>query len=152
MAYFPDLSPYSYFPHDGSNAVNVGWLEKGQPFPVGATSDDFRARLAQLCQQAGRRRVGQTIVWVGTCGIHRCDFCNHPSAVSSKEIRIRGTMRTYAAPELIDHYVAAHSYLPPSEFIDAVLAWDGEIYQEPDDDLSSWKRRLRSPRRPARAV
>ena len=119
---------------------------------VGATSDDFRARLAQLCQQAGRRRVGQTIVWVGTCGIHRCDFCNHPSAVSSKEIRIRGTMRTYAAPELIDHYVAAHSYLPPSEFIDAVLAWDGEIYQEPDDDLSCWKRRLRSPRRPAGAV
>jgi len=56
-------------------------------------------------------------------------------------------MRTYAAPELINHDVAAHSY--PSEFIDAVLAWDGEIYQESDDDLSSWKRRLRSPRRPA---
>jgi hypothetical protein len=147
MAYFPDLSPYTYDSCDGSQAVNVGWLEKGQPFPVGETSEDFRSKLAKLCQQAGRRRVGQIEVYVGTCGIHECDFCSDPSAVSSTEIRIRGSMRVYAAPQLIHHYVAVHGYLPPSEFIDAVVAWDGDLYQEPEDDLSSWKRRRQSPRR-----
>lgn len=30
----------------------------------------------------------------------------------------------YAAPELIAHYVEAHDYLPPTEFIEAVLSSD----------------------------
>jgi hypothetical protein len=147
MTYFSDLSLYTYDSCDSSQAVNVGWLEKGQPFPVGETSEDFRVKLAKLCQQAGRRRVGQIEVYVGTCGTHGCDFCSAPSAVSSTEIRIRGSIRVYAAPQLIHHYVAAHGYLPPSEFIDAVVAWDGDLYEEPEHDLSSWKRRRQSARR-----
>ncbi len=151
MAFFPDLSPYTY-DDDGSEAVNVGWLEKEQPFPVGETSEQFQANLARLCEQAGRRRVGQVDIYVGTCGSHRCDFCSDPTAVSSTEVRIRGSINTYAAPKLIHHYVAAHYYLPPSEFIEAVLAWDGEIYQEPQNDLASWRRRRRSPRSPAQGA
>ena len=38
------------------------------------------------------------------------------------EIRVRGDERTvYAAPTLIVHYVEAHRYRPPEEFIAAVL-------------------------------
>ncbi|WP_457757930.1 DUF7919 family protein [Streptomyces rubiginosohelvolus] len=30
----------------------------------------------------------------------------------------------YAAPELVAHYVEAHGYLPPIEFMEAVLSSD----------------------------
>jgi hypothetical protein len=135
MAYFPDLSSYTHSSRNRSKAVTVfwrvGWLQKERSFPVGETSTEFKAKLNHLCQQAGRRRRGSEDFYVTSCGIHRCDFCDDPSAVSSKEIRLRGSARTYEAPELIHHYVTAHSYLPPSEFIDAVLKWDGEVYEEP---------------------
>ena len=39
----------------------------------------------------------------------------------SAEIRVRGANRVYAAPELVYHYVVAHQYKPPREFIEAVL-------------------------------
>jgi hypothetical protein len=37
------------------------------------------------------------------------------------EIRVIGASAIYAAPTLIYHYVVAHSYQPPEEFIEAVL-------------------------------
>ncbi|MEW6206883.1 MAG: hypothetical protein AB1631_00845 [Acidobacteriota bacterium] len=41
----------------------------------------------------------------------------------SGEIRVRGRGRIrYAAPTLIYHYIETHRYLPPQEFIEAVLA------------------------------
>jgi hypothetical protein len=39
----------------------------------------------------------------------------------SAEIRVVGVGRVYAAPDLIGHYVEAHGYCPPEEFIAAVL-------------------------------
>jgi hypothetical protein len=40
----------------------------------------------------------------------------------------------FAAPSLVYHYVAAHDYRPPDEFIAAVLAWN-----ETDDDTVGWQ-------------
>jgi hypothetical protein len=39
-------------------------------------------------------------------------------------MRVAGESTVYAAPVLIHHYVVAHDYRPPDEFIAAVLAWD----------------------------
>lgn len=38
------------------------------------------------------------------------------------EIRVAGGDLIYAAPTLIYHYVEAHDYRPPVEFIERVLA------------------------------
>ena len=40
--------------------------------------------------------------------------------MSNGEIRITAETVTYAAPVLIVHYVEAHGYLPPTEFLNAV--------------------------------
>jgi hypothetical protein len=38
------------------------------------------------------------------------------------EIRVTSaTGITYVAPALVRHYIVAHGYLPPREFIDAVI-------------------------------
>jgi CheY-like chemotaxis protein len=39
-------------------------------------------------------------------------------------MRVAGNGKVYAAPWLVHHYVVAHNYRPPDEFIAAVLAWD----------------------------
>jgi hypothetical protein len=39
------------------------------------------------------------------------------------EIRVIGSAgKVYASPVMIYHYMSEHNYLPPQEFIDAVLA------------------------------
>jgi hypothetical protein len=117
MSFFEDLTPYSYFHPEQElpNTVNIGWLDRSKPFPSGTTSEEFQVKLGKLCQ----RRVKQTR------GIHRCDFCkgrNRP--MSSSEMRVAGVGNVYAAPSLVHHYVVAHNYRPPDEFIAAVLAWE----------------------------
>src|SRR5262249_44600355 len=117
MTYFEDLTPYTYFhpEEEQPGTVNVGWLDRRHPFPTGETSAEFRDRLQRLC----RRRLKRTP------GGHPRAFCKGRDKLhSSAEIRVAGNRRVYAAPELVHHYVVAHDYRPPDEFIAAVLAWD----------------------------
>ena len=116
MTFFDDLTPYTYLhpEEERPGTVNIGWLDRWHAFPAGETSEEFQAKLQHLCLQ----RVKQTR------GFYSCDFCkgrNKPH--SSAEIRVPGKGRVYAAPELVYHYVVAHAYKPPEEFIAAVLGW-----------------------------
>lgn len=122
MAYFEDLSPYTYFAEADSGLVNVGWLAKEYQFPKGALQPAFTAKLQTLP------------VCMRTRGWHTCPFCTYAeahgygrSASSSCEVRVRHLGVLYAAPELIKHYVSVHAYRPPSVFVLAVL--DGQPIQ-----------------------
>ncbi|HWG42388.1 MAG TPA: hypothetical protein VN688_06335 [Gemmataceae bacterium] len=118
VSFFEDLTPYTYFHPEEERAgtVNIGWLDRRHPFRTGLTSAVFRAKLHQLCQRRVKR----------TRGCHRCYFCKgRDKPLGSAEMRVLGDGRVYAAPELVYHYVVAHAYKPPEEFIAAILAWDG---------------------------
>ena len=118
MSFFEDLTPYTYIhPEEEAPAtLNIGWLAPDHTFPTGPTSEEFRAKLGRLCE----RRVKQTR------GLHRCYFCRgRERPASSAEMRVAGGGEVYAAPSLVHHYVVAHDYRPPDEFVSAVLAWDG---------------------------
>jgi hypothetical protein len=128
--HFPDLTPYEYFRGESNaNAVNVGWLSVTAPFPKGGVSAEFVHRL---------RRLTTSPVNL-TRGSHLCELCPPPPKVLNSagcwtlnpppgtygngEIRVPGSNGAiYAAPILILHYVEAHQYVPPAEFVDAVLA------------------------------
>ena len=130
MAWYPDLSPYSYLPNyipAGQTILNVGWLEHGHDFPVGDPPGGFLDALAELCARNAH---------APTRGFHSCNLCSDedlkPSTVDiggrkamlgNAEIRViseNGTILT--APNLVLHYVDRHRYLPPAEFVEAVLA------------------------------
>lgn len=132
MTFFEDQSPYTYFPTERRETLNVGWLEKGHPYPVGETSQEFRDKLALLCRRGDVLRRGQLLVTRISCGFHYCDFCDlgEQSPKCSKEMRVRDGRRAYAAPALVHHYVVVHGYRPPPDFIAAVLCWDGQIYED----------------------
>jgi hypothetical protein len=119
MTHFADGSSYSYLAEaleDG--LVNIGWLDASEPFRQGTVSSDFTAALAQLCRQGLFR----------TRGLHRCNLCPHPDGpglppptsvsscgdeffVGGAEVRVSGQHGvTYAAPDMIIHYVEVHAY------------------------------------------
>jgi len=117
MSYFPDLTPHTYTPTDGLIVLNVGWLDPAYPFAQGDTSPRFQEALRQLCEQPVHLHRG----------FHICQFCPddvrrvQPSRIGNGQIRLMGRDGVwYAAPTMIYHYVVAHRYAPPVEFVRAV--------------------------------
>ncbi|MBL1079203.1 hypothetical protein JK358_32840 [Nocardia sp. 2] len=131
MTYFADLSPYVYLSDTvapGEKVLNVGWLENGQPFDTGTTSTGFVEKLGELCRTNPVAR---------TRGVHACDLCAEdekqypvtplidgvPVPLGGAEVRVPAISgEILAAPDLVYHYVVKHGYLPPTPFIEAVLA------------------------------
>ena len=88
------------------------------PLPIGDTSNEFLGVIKGLAENPVHLCVGQ----------HRCEFCDSAQfeiPVGNGEIHVPAVNRklAYAAPQLLPHYVEAHRYLPPAEFIEAVLAY-----------------------------
>jgi len=103
----------------------VGWLDSSHPYSVGSVDDEFVARLFEACRSHATAR---------TRGWHGCPFCSSPVptivtqgdetlAVADAEIRVVAEDGTWlVAPTLVLHYVTAHAYQPPREFIEAVTS------------------------------
>ena len=123
MAYFPDLTPCTYFlpaepdPEDEDPAIPpllaVGWLDASHPFPAGDPGREVFERL----------KVFQKMWWepIAFLGGHPCELCRYDGFYSHKDLFIPGPGVSYAVPEGIVHYIAAHGYCPPQEFREAVL-------------------------------
>lgn len=113
MSYYPDLTPYNYFVYT-EKELNVGWLSKEHEFKKGEVPEGFLEKLKIYDER--EHRIHQTR------GFHGCHFCQERDFSGSSELRIvNSNGMTYASPALIVHYVEAHNYLPPQEFIDAVM-------------------------------
>lgn len=149
MAYFPDLSAYSYFKGRLPIAKNVGWLERGHDFETMAPAKETLDQLWSFLSVSAMQ----------TRGIHRCDLCRPQQMVhavrngvrrslGSAEVRVfsrepdksllvrrLGELESggllfvsgsavpfsiFAAPTLIYHYVETHHYKPPDEFLRAM--------------------------------
>lgn len=112
MAYFEDLTPYTYSSGkfaEHTNALNIGWLEQPHAFEVGEVPAGFHERLLALIESPINLYRGWHTCWCGT-------------AQGNGDIRVTGRDGVaYAAPVLIAHYVGAHGYKPPQPFIDAVM-------------------------------
>ena len=125
MTYFEDGSPYSYLLRPGGRdrSVNVGWLSKNHLYPKGTVSPLVPKALLRLARD---HPVNQTR------GHHPCSLCagapvvttdvdGQPLLLGSAEIRVQGEHGVwYGAPTLVAHYIAAHHYLPPSDFLEGV--------------------------------
>lgn len=127
MAYYPDLSPYTYASPDAEpKTLNVGWLDVAYPYPRGDVPGPFLERLWRFCRMPIHMMRGfHTCELEGGCSlglppeIQRGD---EVLRVGFGEIRVFGAdEEVYAAPNLIYHYVATHHYLPPEAFVASVL-------------------------------
>jgi hypothetical protein len=128
--YFPDLSPYEYGgtePHP--KVLNIGWLSATHGFTRNTADEQFVDALRRLVASPVNLYRGK----------HTCEFCppppmklirggfrvpdEPPGTTGTGEIRVLAKNGvTYVAPVLVLHYVVAHGYLPPQDFVDAVIA------------------------------
>ena len=112
--YFPDLSTKCSADH-GECVRAIGWLAAGQDFPKGEVPPQFLEKLREHLKVPW-----QTIKFWGS---HRCELCppNSHAPSDSNNLWIPGDAVVYVAPAMILHYIEAHQYKPPDEFITAVL-------------------------------
>ena len=106
--YYDDLTPYTYDSGRwAKNPVNIGWLDKGQDYPQGDVPKGFLKKLSGA-DTAQRHK-----------GSHNCPFCG--GSDSSNVLYVKGKGITYVFPQMLEHYISKHHYLPPQEFIDVVM-------------------------------
>lgn len=125
--YFEDLTLCRY--HGGAlHADNwqapllaVGWLEQPHQYPQGVAPSNLAPRLRAFIAAA------RDVFSDHFRGLHSCTLC--PPGVPAADLElsyinllIPGRRVVFAAPAGILHYITDHSYLPPSEFIEAVNA------------------------------
>jgi hypothetical protein len=127
VAYFRDHAPCDY--HAGAHSYSdwncpleaIGWLEHPNPFPIGAAPAGLSDNIRRLAVDF--RDAFPAILFRG---LHECSLCR---ASGAPVLRLEGshvnlfipTRRAILiAPARIDHYIEAHSYLPPPEFVDHV--------------------------------
>jgi hypothetical protein len=113
--WYEDLTECDYFGKEYAKILTaVGWLENGKPFSHGKVSKDFYDKLCEVSKNPW--------AFCMFCGKHECDFCQFHGKFGGMNLFIPHNGKIYVCPELITHYINAHLYFPPIEFIEAVLA------------------------------
>ena len=114
MASFRDLEPCRYLPLECEALIAVGWLGSNDEYPRGVVSEQFFSKLKSLCDSPWQPVV--------SAGCHPCSLCQFDAPAFSDNVFVPHGGKIYVAPVGVVHYIAAHRYLPPPVFIEAVLA------------------------------
>lgn len=111
--------------------INIGWLDLEHEFPRGTADASFALILEQAC------RTSRYHLWRG---YSMCSICGAPidQQGAGAEIRIQGTGCVYASPTALAHYVQAHEYLPPGDFVESVLVSQGR----PPEPIAGTRRKI----------
>lgn len=117
MTYYPDLSTECMV-EAGPNVRAVGWLDPAFPHTTGPVPQEFLVKLSIHCANPYEP--------LSCMGWHECEFLNAQSAqckvTGIRNVWIPGRNDLlYVAPVMIVHYIEAHGYRPPDEFIQAVM-------------------------------
>ena len=124
MAYFADLTPYTYLKREpDQRLLNVGWLDNEHDYPAGEIEPALLDKLFDLCLKPARQTRGwyHCLFCPPQRGGYKTEWHARQIILGSAEIRVRGREGVeFASPNLIFHYVRDHKYLPPREFLDAL--------------------------------
>ncbi len=110
----------------------MGWLEKDKPYKTGKVPDGFLSKLSSIIlgndivdAQVNRIRSAHPCA-LSDCGSLEITDGEHKVTLGAAEIWIPSIEGGgfFAAPSMIYHYVEKHNYLPPQEFVAAVMAFD----------------------------
>ncbi len=116
MSWFPDMGTQTMI--DGGDHIRaVGWLSAQQPFSQGEVPAEFRIRIREFADRWGDST--DALGWSVLMGPHCCEFCSRFMASGNFGVPHDGLL--FVVPEMLPHYVEAHDYRPPDEFIAAVL-------------------------------
>jgi hypothetical protein len=98
--------------------LQVGWLHPDHSYRQGSVPPGFVDRVKEFLNLSWA--CYDIFNWGACGGYHTCEFCKNAHATGSLGVLHEGKL--YCAPTMIVHYVEQHHYLPPDEFIAAVLS------------------------------
>jgi len=114
--YYPDLGNKCQV-EQGPYVRAIGWLSSEHSVEKGEVPQTFIEAL--------RKHIRTAWQPVAMLGEHVCEFCptrmDGRFIAGSSNVWIPGDGVLYVAPELVVHYIEAHGYKPPDEFITATL-------------------------------
>ena len=116
MSWFPDMGTDTDVDF-GDHIRAVGWLSVEQPYTKGEVPPGFVARLQEFAE--AWYHCSEALNWPIFMGGHECELCDR--FYSSGNFAIPAGDLLFVAPEMLPHYVEAHGYRPPDEFIAAVM-------------------------------
>ena len=121
MAFTQDLDTKVYtYPEDARHRA-VGWLSIAQPFNEAEPEPEFLSRLKECVSfdTMQYRYDPLTCAAHSFFGLHICELCN--SIRGSGSLFLPGEKVIYIAPQMVYHYVKDHHYVPPDDFVAAVV-------------------------------
>jgi hypothetical protein len=123
MTHFDDLSDYEYSPkYRRPGTRNIGWLEAGYEYEKQEPREEVLEKLWRFCKiEIALARGGQFCAFCADKRVHFAEKNGERLLLGVSEIRVFSKGKTiYAAPSLVYHYMKAHSYKPPDEFLHAL--------------------------------
>jgi hypothetical protein len=132
LIYFDDLSNYScqISPFVLAGVKNVGWLNPLGNFAIGDISPEILQKLKSVVHRLGDfRPLVEPIRELPSCEV--CGelrmFEASGDLLLNSELWIPSGENIYASPITILHYIEAHRYLPPLEYLRAIEALNPKI-------------------------
>jgi hypothetical protein len=130
--FIEDGSAYRYgIPFELPLVRTVGWLDRDHQYVHGSVTAEFIDKLWLIIEtRTDAFDLHANVIR----GIHPCNFCGEDIArnrsdgkrtmLGMSELWVPSGSNWLAAPTLIVHYVEKYGYLPPSNFIEAVMEVD----------------------------
>src|SRR5262245_55142707 len=116
MSYFPDMGCESLVVA-GYHVRAIGWLHPSHPYTKGEVLAEFLSRLKELTARGGDS--AEALYFGALGGFHTCEFCGQAHGIGNFGVPSGDLL--FVAPEMIVHYIEEHGYIPPAEFVEAVL-------------------------------
>lgn len=125
MAYYEDLSKFEHKGKIEKKTFSIGWIEDDTNFNKGKVSEQFIKSLFEYVKFPinPTRSIYKNLVLDGENVSFVACYNGYNILLGTAEIRVIDNCNdtVYAAPNLILHYVMNHNYLPPENFINAVI-------------------------------
>src|SRR5438034_4020922 len=116
MSWFPDMGTVTMI-DAGDHVRAVGWLSATHPFAEGDVPAELLAGLKEFANRWGDST--EALGWGCYMGPHCCELCDRFMACGNFGVPSGGLL--FVAPDMLHHYVEAHRYRPPDEFIAALM-------------------------------
>ena len=118
MSWYPDFHNLTMLAW-GDHVRAIGWLSSREPYCKGELPEQAKDRLREFCRFASV--CSKALSFAAYGGWHDCEFCGDWDCRGYSGIGVPKGDLLFIAPDMISHYVDEHEYLPPDEFIDALL-------------------------------
>jgi hypothetical protein len=113
MTHYADVSSNYDWYVTGEPMHCIGWLHPNHEYVKGFVDSDLAEEIV--------RKLSTSRCFLYQRGMHECEFCKNACGSGVLLFPCPESRIVFISPSMLPHYITAHSYSPPANFIQAVL-------------------------------